>query len=84
MVNLIIITFASAMWLNIHIADSLSKERCSSGLRGTPGKRVYLQRVSGVRIPVFPPFTLKKEAHYGFLFCVYNQNHRNDFAWADM
>ena len=40
MVNLIIITFASAMWLNIHIADSLSKERCSSGLRGTPGKRV--------------------------------------------
>ena len=60
MVNLIIITFASAMWLSIHIADSLSKERCSSGLRGTPGKRVYLQRVSGVRIPLFPPFPLKK------------------------
>ena len=61
MVNLIIITFASAMWLNIHIADSLSKERCSSGLRGTPGKRVYLQRVSGVRIPLFPhkPLSIK-------------------------
>ena len=84
MVNLIIITFASAMWLNIHITDSLSKERCSSGLRGTPGKRVYLQRVSGVRIPLFPPFPLKKGSSLWLPFCVYNQNHRNGFAWADM
>ena len=29
-------------------------ERCSSGLRGTPGKRVYPKRVSRVRIPVSP------------------------------
>ena len=29
-------------------------ERCSSGWRGTPGKRVYLQRVSRVRIPFSP------------------------------
>ena len=29
-------------------------ERCSSGLRGTPGKRVYPKRVSRVRISVFP------------------------------
>ena len=33
------------------------EERCSSGLRGTPGKRVNLKRVSGVRIPVFPQIT---------------------------
>ena len=30
------------------------KERCSSGLRGTPGKRVYVKSVSGVRIPLSP------------------------------
>ena len=30
------------------------KERCSSGWRGTPGKRVYVKSVSGVRIPLFP------------------------------
>ena len=29
-------------------------ERCSSGLRGTPGKRVYPKRVSGVRISLSP------------------------------
>lgn len=29
-------------------------ERCSSGLRGTPGKRVYSKRVSGVRISFSP------------------------------
>ena len=29
-------------------------ERCSSGLRGTPGKRVYFKRVSGVRISFSP------------------------------
>ena len=30
-------------------------ERCRSGLTGTPGKRVYLKRVPGVRIPLSPP-----------------------------
>ena len=30
-------------------------ERCRSGLTGTPGKRVNLKRVSGVRIPLSPP-----------------------------
>ena len=30
------------------------KERCSSGLRGTPGERVYPKRVSWVRIPLSP------------------------------
>lgn len=34
-------------------------ERCSSGLRGTPGKRVYSKRVSGVRIS-FSPQTEKE------------------------
>lgn len=34
-------------------------ERCSSGLRGTPGKRVYSKRVSGVRIS-FSPLTEKE------------------------
>ena len=29
-------------------------ERCSSGLRGTPGKRVYAKSVSRVRIPISP------------------------------
>ncbi len=29
-------------------------ERCSSGLRGTPGKRVNGKTVSGVRIPLSP------------------------------
>ena len=29
-------------------------ERCSSGLRGTPGKRVYDKIVSRVRIPISP------------------------------
>ena len=29
-------------------------ERCSSGLRGTPGKRVYAKSVSRVRISVSP------------------------------
>ena len=30
------------------------KERCSSGWRGTPGKRVIGKTDSGVRIPLFP------------------------------
>ena len=29
-------------------------ERCSSGLRGTPGKRVYVKSVPRVRIPLSP------------------------------
>ena len=35
------------------------RERCSSGLRGTPGKRVYDKIVSRVRIPISPQETLK-------------------------
>ena len=35
------------------VADK-HQERCSSGLRGTPGKRVYAKSVSGVRIPLSP------------------------------
>ena len=50
-------------------------ERCSSGLRGTPGKRVYSKRVSGVRIS-FSPQTEKenqRQVHLNadFLFPVY-------------
>ena len=49
-------------------------ERCSSGLRGTPGKRVYSKRVSGVRIS-FSPQTEKenqRQVHLNadFLFLV--------------
>ena len=49
-------------------------ERCSSGLRGTPGKRVYSKRVSGVRIS-FSPQTEKEnqrssELDADFLFPV--------------
>lgn len=49
-------------------------ERCSSGLRGTPGKRVYSKRVSGVRIS-FSPQTGKenqRQVHLNadFLFLV--------------
>ena len=32
-----------------------TSERCRSGLTGTPGKREYSNRVSGVRIPPSPP-----------------------------
>ena len=40
---------------NIIFAPSkLPLERCSSGLRGTPGKRVYAKSVSRVRIPFSP------------------------------
>ena len=38
----------------VPIFRDLSLERCSSGLRGTPGKRVYSKRVSRVRISVSP------------------------------
>ena len=37
-----------------YICNPKVKERCSSGLRGTPGKRVYPKRVSRVRIPISP------------------------------
>ena len=37
-----------------YICSPKVKERCSSGLRGTPGKRVYPKRVSRVRIPNSP------------------------------
>jgi hypothetical protein len=37
------------------------KERCRSGLTGTPGKRVYLKRVPGVRIPLSPHRRKRKE-----------------------
>ena len=40
--------------LKADVADK-HQERCSSGLRGTPGKRVYAKSVSGVRIPLSPP-----------------------------
>ena len=33
-------------------------ERCSSGLRGTPGKRVNGETVSGVRIHLSPQYRL--------------------------
>ncbi len=33
----------------------VQRERCRSGLTGPPGKRVYLKRVPGVRIPLSPP-----------------------------
>lgn len=38
----------------LYICSPKTKERCSSGLRGTLGKRVYSKRVPGVRIPFSP------------------------------
>ena len=43
---------------------SVTLERCSSGLRGTPGKRVYAKSVSRVRISVSP----EKKDSFGCLF----------------
>ena len=52
------ITFAAEKRLQTALestsASKRKKERCSSGWRGTPGKRVYVKSVSGVRIPVSP------------------------------
>ena len=54
------------------------KERCSSGLRGTPGKRVYVKSVSGVRIPLSPQSKEKgiknpaSEMLAGFFYCHIN------------
>ena len=41
-------------YLCIRFSIGKQKERCSSGWRGTPGKRVYVKSVSGVRIPLSP------------------------------
>ena len=38
----------------LHPTISSPLERCSSGWRGTPGKRVNVKSVSGVRIPLSP------------------------------
>ena len=35
--------------------SSLTMERCLSGLKGTPGKCVYVHSVPRVRIPLSPP-----------------------------
>ena len=43
-------------------------DRWPSGRRRTIGNRVYLQRVSRVRIPVYPP--IKHKAHPCGGFCV--------------
>ena len=45
---------------------------------------IPLKGIGGSNPPLSAFPVKKKEAHYGFLFCVYNQNHRNGFAWADM
>ena len=42
------------------------KEKCPSGRRSTPGKCVYLKRVSRVRIPPSPPERLNGKSK----FCV--------------
>ena len=47
--------------------DALIKERCRSGLTGTPGKRVYLKRVPGVQIPLSPQTRLLPRHAGGFL-----------------
>ena len=41
----------------------MDKERCSSGLRGTSGKRVGANTASGVRIPLFPPCIWQQIKH---------------------
>ena len=41
------------------------KEKCPSGRRSTPGKCVYLKRVSRVRIPPSPPERLKGRTAFG-------------------
>ena len=38
-----------------HNQIPFDSERCSSGWRGPPGKRVSVKSASGVRIPSFPP-----------------------------
>ena len=44
------------------------RERCKSGLIGTPGKRVYLKRVPGVRIPLSPQSLNESRQRRDFLF----------------
>ena len=47
----------------------LNRERCRSGLTGPPGKRVYLKRVPGVRIPLSPQSQITPAACWrGFYF----------------
>ena len=50
-----------------YICSPKVKERCSSGLRGTPGKRVYPKRVSRVRIPISPQTIEAQRIALGFL-----------------
>ena len=50
--------------INSIFAPSL--ERCSSGLRGTPGKRVYDKIVSRVRIPISPQSVYTTKSYLGF------------------
>ena len=45
------------------------QERCSSGLRGTPGKRVYDKIVSRVRIPISPQRKKRLHSFGMWLFC---------------
>jgi hypothetical protein len=45
-------------------------ERCPSGLRSTPGKCVYVNSVSRVRIPLSPPYNEKALIIQGFFVSV--------------
>ena len=45
-----------AMMMILEGNEKYSSERCPSGLRSTLGKRVYVNSVSRVRIPLSPPF----------------------------
>ena len=49
-----------------------STERWMSGLSRTPGKRVYVNSVSRVRIPSFPPNN-KYTVHHGVFFVFFIQ-----------
>ena len=53
-----------------NFASANAKERCSSGGRGTPGKRVTGKTGSGVRIPLSPLFYLKGNQSGSLFVCL--------------
>ena len=53
--------------LGVKLEDLFLRERWPSGRRRSPAKRVYLTRVSRVRIPPSPPKFSKQRADANFI-----------------
>ena len=53
-----------------NFASANANERCSSGSRGTPAKRVTGKTGSGVRIPLSPLFNLKGNQSGSLFVCL--------------